>query len=100
MHAPHLVDVEIASVLRLFVRRREIPAAAGRRALAEVPGLIGERYGADLLLPRIWALRNVLSAYDAAYVALAEVLELPLVTTDLRLARSRGHRAEIVEPPS
>lgn len=47
------------------------------------------------LVPRIWALRAIFTPYDAAYVALAEVLDAPLITTDLRLARARGHRASI-----
>ena len=50
---------------------------------------------ADLFLARIWALRHNLTAYDAAYVALAETLNVPLVTCDTRLAASVGHRATI-----
>lgn len=47
------------------------------------------------MLPRIWELRNNLTAYDAAYVALAEALEAPLLTRDRRLAAAAGHRARI-----
>jgi predicted nucleic acid-binding protein len=54
-----------------------------------------ERYPHTTLRGRIWALRHAVTAYDAAYVALAEALDLPLVTSDLRLARSSGHRAVI-----
>jgi predicted nucleic acid-binding protein len=54
------------------------------------------RYPATPLLERIWQLRDRLSPYDAAYVALAEALDLPLYTTDLRLARAGGHTADIV----
>ena len=53
------------------------------------------RYRHDLLLSRVWELRHNLSAYDAAYVALAEVLGVPLVTRDRRLARAWGHRAKV-----
>jgi len=53
------------------------------------------RYPHDLLLPRIWDLRNNLTAYDATYVALAEALDAPLLTRDRRLAAAAGHRAQI-----
>jgi predicted nucleic acid-binding protein len=53
------------------------------------------RYPHDFLLPRIWELRNNLTAYDAAYVALAEALDAPLLTRDKRLAAAAGHHAQI-----
>jgi predicted nucleic acid-binding protein len=64
----------------------------GRLALADLPL---RRYPHDFLLPRIWDLRNNLTAYDAAYVALAEALDAPLLTRDRRLAAAAGHRAQI-----
>ena len=64
-------------------------------ALTDLADLPLRRYPHDFLLPRIWDLRNNLTAYDAAYVALAEVLDIPLLTRDRRLAAAAGHRAQI-----
>lgn len=87
-------------MLRRFVRSREIDAARAGAALALLPELRLQRYPMTVLLERIWSLRETLSAYDAAYVALAEALDLPLLTTDGRLARSHGHEVEIVSFPA
>ena len=94
-NAPHLLDLEVAQVLRRAVARRDITAERGREALETLADSPIRRYAHDDLLPRIWGLRNSLSAYDAAYVALAEVLDVPLLTRDARLANSSGHRARI-----
>lgn len=96
VRAPHLIDSEVASALRRLVLAGAISARRGTTALRLFLELPLERYPAELLLPRIWQLRSSLTAYDATYVSLAESLDAPLVTTDARLARSRGHRAEIV----
>jgi predicted nucleic acid-binding protein len=93
--APHLLDVEIAQVVRRYAANGEIDAARGRLALADLADLPLQRYPHDFLLPRIWDLRNNLTAYDAAYVALAEALDMPLLTRDRRLASAPGHRAQI-----
>ncbi len=98
--APHLLDFEVASALRGLVRRRELTGRRAQRALLDLSDLRLIRYSARDLLPRIWSLRESLSAYDASYIALAELLAIPLVTTDSRLARSHGHSAEIVTPLS
>jgi predicted nucleic acid-binding protein len=95
LHAPHLIDVEVAQVLRRYTRSREISGARGRAALADLADLPLRRYPHDLLLPRIWELRNNLTAYDAAYVALAEALDAPLITRDRRLATAAGPRVRI-----
>ncbi|MGH7101847.1 MAG: type II toxin-antitoxin system VapC family toxin [Acetobacteraceae bacterium] len=95
LHAPHLLEVEIAQVLRRYVASGEIDAERGRLALADLQDLPLQRYRHDFLLPRIWALRDNLTAYDAAYVALAEALDSPLLTRDRRLAAAAGHRAPI-----
>ena len=95
LHAPHLLDVEVAQVIRRYAANGEIDSARGRLALADLADLPLRRYPHDLLLPRIWDLRNNLTAYDAAYVALAEVLGAPLLTRDRRLATAAGHRAQI-----
>jgi predicted nucleic acid-binding protein len=95
LHAPHLVDVEVAQVIRRYAAKGEIDGARGRLALADLADLPLRRYPHDFLLPRIWDLRNNLTAYDAAYVALAEVLDSQLLTRDRRLAAAAGHHARI-----
>ncbi len=95
LHAPHLVDVEVASVVRGRALAGEISAGRGRAALDDLADLRLTRYPVTPLLTRIWELRANVTAYDGAYVALAEVLRAPLVTTDDRLGRSRGHRAAV-----
>lgn len=74
---------------------REIEAERGRMALADLADFLLRRYPHDFLLPRVWELRNNLIAYDAIYVALAEVLDAPLPTHDKRLATAPGHHARI-----
>ncbi len=93
LHAPHLIDIdiEIASVVRRLAGRGEIDAARGRLMLDALRDLPLERHAHALLLPRIWHLRENVTAYDAAYVALAEILDAPLLTRDARLARAAGH---------
>ena len=95
LHAPHLLDVEVAQVIRRYAANGEIDSARGRLALEDLADLPLRRYPHDFLLPRIWELRNNLTAYDAAYVALAEALGAPLLTRDRRLAAAAGHRAQI-----
>ena len=95
LHAPHLLDVEIAQVLRRYAASGEIGAGRGRAALADLTDLSLRRYPHDLLLPRVWELRNNLTAYDAVYVALAEALDATLITRDRRLAAAAGHRARV-----
>jgi predicted nucleic acid-binding protein len=95
LHAPHLIDVEILHALRGMSMSEEITperAADARTDFAETALL---RYPHEPLSDRIWELRHNLSAYDAAFVALAETLEAPLITCDARLASSSGHNAEI-----
>jgi predicted nucleic acid-binding protein len=95
LHAPHLLDVEVAQVVRRYAANGEIDAVRGRMVLADLADLPLRRYPHDFLLPRVWDLRNNLTAYDAMYVALAEVLDAPLLTRDKRLAASPGHHARI-----
>jgi predicted nucleic acid-binding protein len=95
-HCPHLVDVEVASSLRRLTSHGDLDVTVAERALSDFIELRIQRYPMTLLLGRLWSLRESLSAYDAAYVALAEALNFPLLTTDQHLARSRGHNAEIV----
>ena len=86
LHAPHLIDVEVSQVLRRFVSRGELPAGRAQQALEVLSVFPLARYGHEPLLDRIWALRENLTAYDAAYVALADGLRATLVTRDRRLA--------------
>jgi predicted nucleic acid-binding protein len=93
LHAPHLLDVEVAHVIRRYAATGELDAERGREALADLADFPLRRYPHDFLLPRIWELRNNLTAYDAVYIALAEALGAPLLTRDRRLATAPGHHA-------
>ena len=95
LHVPHLFDVEVLHAIRRHTLRGELSAARSYRALEALRSLRAARYPHAVLLPRIWELRENLTAYDAAYVSLAETLGAPLVTTDKRLARASGLRAKI-----
>lgn len=95
LHAPHLLDLEVASVLRRHNAADELEAGRGRGAMADLADLPINRYPHGLLMARVWELRANLTAYDAAYVALAEALEAPLLTCDQRLARAPGHSARV-----
>ncbi len=90
MAVPHLLDTEVMQVLRRLVRHRVLTEVQGARAVEAFLDLHLVRWPADGLRPRIWRLQDNLSAYDATYVALAEILDAPLVTTDSRLARAPG----------
>jgi len=95
LHAPHLIDLEIAHVMRRYAARGDIDGERGRAALEDLADFPLHRYPHILLLPRVWELRNNLTAYDAVYVALAEALDAPLITRDQRLAAASGHQARI-----
>lgn len=95
LHAPHLLDLEVAQVLRRFVSASILGAPRARSALIDLGDLDLTRYPHDVLLPRVWQLRANLTAYDASYVVLAETLGAVLVTCDARLARAPGHAATV-----
>ena len=95
LHAPHLLDLEVTHVLRRHAARRQAEPARCQEALDDLVRVRLFRHPHNMLLPRIWELRNNLSAYDAAYIALAEMLGAPLLTRDQRLAGSAGHGARI-----
>ncbi len=90
VHAPHLADVEVAQALRRYVRDRTINADAATVALDDFRALDLQRHAHEPLLDRVWELRQNLTAYDAVYVALAEVLDAPLLTCDGPLSRAPG----------
>ena len=98
LHVPHLADVEVTQALRRYTREGEIDAAAATVALDDFRALDLQRHAHEPLLDRVWKLRDNLSAYDAVYVALAEVLDTIVLTCDGRLARSPGlaRRVELV----
>lgn len=95
VHAPHLLDLEILQVLRRYCAIGELADERAEQAITDYLDFPVTRYPHDSLVPRIWELRHNTTAYDAAYVALAEALSAPLVTRDRRLAAASGHRAVI-----
>ena len=95
LHAPHLVDAEVLQAFRRLLASRVVDGARAGGAIALLERFPVRRHPLRPLLPRMWALRDSLSAYDASYVSLAEVLECPLLTCDRALAKAPGHRAEV-----
>jgi predicted nucleic acid-binding protein len=95
LHAPHLLDVEVAQVLRRYVRDKTLTAQRGQEALEDLCGAPLNRYPHDFLIPRVWELRATLTAYDAVYVALAELLGAALLTCDRQIASASGHHANV-----
>jgi predicted nucleic acid-binding protein len=95
IHAPHLLDLELTQALRLATIRNLIRPDRAASALDDLAALSIERHTHIEYLKRIWSLRHNITAYDACYVALAESLNVPLLTRDRRLAQSSGHAARI-----
>jgi len=99
LHMPHLADLEVLQALRRYVREGEIDADAAAVALDDLRALDLQRHAHEPLLERVWELRKNLTAYDAVYVALAEVLDGILITCDRRLSHAPGmsRRVALVE---
>jgi predicted nucleic acid-binding protein len=95
LHAPELLDLEVAQVMRRLVREGTVSAACAEAAIEDLLDLRITRYPHLVLLPRIWQLRHNLSAYDAAYVTLTEKLGATLLTRDAALANAAGHAAAV-----
>jgi len=95
IHVPHLIDVEFVSAVRRLNLMGRLEPATADEALQAMRDWRLQRYGHIALTERIWELRHSHSAYDASYVALAETLDVPLLTCDAKLSRSHGHRAKI-----
>jgi predicted nucleic acid-binding protein len=93
--APELIDIEIASVMRRLARGGSIDVRRARLALSDLEDLPMERAPHRPLLARVWELRDNLTAYDAAYVALAEALDVTLLTADERVAAAPGPRCHV-----
>jgi predicted nucleic acid-binding protein len=100
VHAPQLLDLEVANGLRRFVLRGLLEERCARLALYDLSMMRIQRHGHQLFLARVWQLRTHVTAYDAAYVALAEELGARLVTTDFRLAGAHGLRTAVATPPA
>lgn len=98
LHVPHLLDLEVANALRRYAHAREISPDEAEAALDALAQLDLVRHPHVELLDRVWELRDALSAYDAAYVALAEGLDARVLTCDARLSRAPGlsRRIEVV----
>lgn len=94
-HSPHLIDVEVTQGLRRLVRAGEVSADRAAEAIDDLIDLDIHRHAHLDLLTRAWKLRENVTAYDAMYVALAEALDATVVTCDLPLSKSPGHRAHI-----
>jgi predicted nucleic acid-binding protein len=95
LHAPHLLDLELIQTLRKACRAGELHWDLAWQRFQDYSRMPLVRYSHILFWPRIWELRNNMTAYDAAYVALAESLDAPLLTRDKKLASAPGHHARI-----
>lgn len=93
--APELIDLEVVSAMRRAARAGRLDDRRSGQALTDLAALPMRRVSHLSLLPRIWDLRDNLTAYDAAYVALAEALTASLLTADGRLGRASGIRCEV-----
>lgn len=93
--APDLIDLEVTSVLRGRLAGGHLDPRRASLALDDLHDLPLKRVSALHLVRRCWELRDNLTVYDAAYVALAEALDVPLLTGDVRLSRATGPRCRI-----
>lgn len=95
LHTVYLLDVEFLQVLRRLVRGGTLAPKRAEEAIEDLAALRITRYAPGPLFQRMWLHRQNLSAYDAAYVALAEKLRAPLITRDQRIAAAPGHTATV-----
>lgn len=96
-HAPHLLDAEVGHVLRRGERAGEVSEETARTALRALPEMIDHRYPhTGRLAERAWELRHTITFYDGLYVALATVLDLPLLTGDIKLSKAPGLSYQII----
>ena len=94
-HAPQIVDLEVTQALRRKEASGGLSTERAARAIDALTKLPLTRWPHLPFVPRVWRLRSNLTPYDAAYVSLAEALDVPLITRDRRIARASGHRARI-----
>lgn len=95
LHTPHLLDLEVTQVLRRLARQGVVSVNRANEAVQDLLDLRITRYPHTLLISQIWRLRHNFSAYDAAYIVLAEKLGAALITRDGQLASASGHTARI-----
>lgn len=93
--APHLIDLEVTSAWRRMASAGDLDGRRAALAIADLQALRVDRVPHTRLLERCWELRATLTVYDAAYVALAELLDAVLLTADRRLATAPGSRCSI-----
>jgi predicted nucleic acid-binding protein len=96
--APHLMPFEAANILRRAALRGDVSEDVARLAHADLLDLTVELVTFEALARRAWALRSSVTVYDAAYVALAEALDAPMMTLDIRLSRAAGPRCSFITP--
>ena len=95
LHAPHLIDLEVCQVLRRYWLNKDLTADRAAAAVEDFQSIRIIRYPHRIFLDRIWELRKNMTTYDAAYVAIAETIGAPLLTTDKKLASTSNHSARI-----
>ena len=95
LHVPHVMDLEVLHALRRQILLGTLSRERSSEALDDLKNITFVRYPHATFVDRIWSLKDNLTAYDAAYIALAEALDAPLVTMDARLARAPGSRAVV-----
>jgi predicted nucleic acid-binding protein len=93
--APTLLAFEAANIIRRFELTGTVSADQASQAHDDLIALAIEYWSYELLLPRVWELRHNLSSYDASYVSLAELIQAPLITLDLRISRAPGLRCTV-----
>ena len=98
MSLPHLLLVEVTNILRRASLAGDLAPAIASQAHADLMGLRIELFAYEPFAPRVWALRDNFSAYDAWYVSIAEAIDAPLATIDMRLARASGSRCRFSTP--
>lgn len=94
-HVPHVFELEVLSALRRHTLGGILSEKRSAEAIEDLTSMRINRYPHTALLSRIWELKDNVTTYDAAYIALAETLEAPLVTRDAKLARASGIRAVV-----
>lgn len=95
LHVPHVMDLEVLHALRRQALGGALSPRRSAEALEDLANITFVRYAHTSLMQRIWELKENVTAYDAAYVALAEALDAPLITMDARLAQVPGHSAAV-----
>jgi predicted nucleic acid-binding protein len=94
-HVPHLFEIEVLGALRRHALISDLSAKRGQELLEDLTSMRLNRYPHTALLSRMWELKENVTIQDAAYIALAETLDAPLITMDGRLARAPGIRAVV-----